>query len=203
MEHARSSSPDPANVDQRVTLHGVTWDEYEAFLAMRGESSALRVVYLDGELEIMAPSTHHEILKKSLARLVEAWAEEVGIALEGVGSWTVKKKMKKRGAEPDECYFVGEVTREDHPDIAIEVVWTSGGIDKLEVWRGLGVPEVWIWEKGALSFFLLRAGAYRQATKSELLPTFDPALVERCMTEPSQTAAVRAIRSALRATDGA
>jgi hypothetical protein len=28
------------------------------------------------------------------------------------------------------------------PDIAIEVVWTSGGIDKLEVYRGLDVPEV-------------------------------------------------------------
>jgi hypothetical protein len=29
---------------------------------------------------------------------------------------------------------------EDRPDIAIEVVWTSGGINKLEVCK-LGVPD--------------------------------------------------------------
>ena len=46
--------------------------------AMRGESSATRVTYLEGELELMSPSFDHETLKKTLGRLIEAYAEEVG-----------------------------------------------------------------------------------------------------------------------------
>jgi len=73
--------------------------------------------------------------------------EETGIQLEGVGSWTLKSSREERGAEPDEGYTVGRVVGDDEddgdcPDIAIEVVWTAGGLDKLEIYRRLGVREV-------------------------------------------------------------
>lgn len=84
------------------------------------------------------------------------------------------------------------------PDIAIEVVWTSGGIDKLEVYRGLRVPEVWFWQKGALRFVVLQDQEYLDSTRSRLLPDLDPALIARRMGESSQTQAVRALRAALR-----
>ncbi len=199
VDHAHETSPDPVHVDQRITLHGVTWDQYEAVLAMRRESSALRVTYLEGELEIMAPSIDHETLKTRIGRLLEAWAEEMDIPLEGAGSWTVKLAPAERGAEADECYFVGGVLRTDHPDIAIDVAWTRGGIPKLEVWRGLGVPEVWIWEAGALHFHVLRGSRYEESGRSELLPDLDPAVIVGCMAAPTQTAAVRQLRAELRA----
>lgn len=187
------------HIDQRVRLHGIDWEGYESFLALRGEQSGTRVTYLDGELELMSPSINHEIFKKTLARLLEAYAEEKGIELNGYGSWTVKSAKDKLGVEADECYVVG--LRDGPPtipDIAIEVVWTSGGIDKLEVYRGLGVPEVWFWQKGALRFFLLREDGYLASARSCLLPDLDPALIARCMGESSQTQAVRALRAALR-----
>lgn len=187
------------HIDQRVRLHGIDWEGYESFLALRGEQSGTRVTYLDGELELMSPSINHEIFKKTLARLLEAYAEERGIELNGYGSWTVKSAKDKLGVEADECYVVG--LRDGPPtipDIAIEVVWTSGGIDKLEVYRGLGVPEVWFWQKGALRFFLLRKDGYLASARSRLLPDLDPALIARCMGESSQTQAVRALRAALR-----
>jgi len=122
-----------------------------------------------------------------------------GIELEGFGSWTLKSQPERRGAEADECYLMGPILEmPPMPDIAIEVIWTSGGIDKLEVYRGLGVPEVWIWQGGALRFFLLEETRYLGSTRSRLLPGLDPALIVRCMGEPSQTAAVRALRAALR-----
>ena len=187
------------HIDQRVRLHGIDWEGYESFLALRGEQSGTRVTYLDGELELMSPSINHEIFKKTLARLLEAYAEEKGIELNGYGSWTVKSAKDKLGVEADECYVVGLRDAEPTiPDIAIEVVWTSGGIDKLEVYRGLGVPEVWFWQKGALRFFLLRKDGYLASARSRLLPDFDPALIARCMGESSQTQAVRALRAALR-----
>src|SRR5262245_52321511 len=89
------------SVDQRVILRNVSWSEYESVLAMRGESSAVRIAYLEGELELMSPSRDHETLKKKLARIVEAYAEELGLELEGYGSWTLKRKEHERGAEPD------------------------------------------------------------------------------------------------------
>ena len=185
--------------DQRVRLHGIDWEGYESFLALRGEQGGARVTYLNGELELMSPSINHEIFKKTLARLLEAYAEERGIELNGYGSWTVKSAKNNLGVEADECYVVGLRDAEPTiPDIAIEVVWTSGGIDKLEVYRGLGVPEVWFWKSGALRFYLLQDQAYLPSARSHLLPDLDPALIARCMGEASQTQAVRALRAALR-----
>jgi Uma2 family endonuclease len=190
------------HIDQRVHLHGISWEGYESFLALRGEQSGTRVTYLDGELELMSPSINHELLKTTLGRLLEAYAEERGIELNGYGSWTVKSAKDKLGVEADECYVVGlRDGLPTIPDIAIEVVWTSGGIDKLEVYRGLGIPEVWFWQKGVLRFFLLQDDGYLSSTRSRLLPDLDPALIARCMGESSQTQAVRALRAALRDAD--
>lgn len=186
-------------IDQRVCLHDIDWEGYETFLALRGEQGGTRVTYLDGDLELMSPSIDHERFKKTLARLLEAYAEERGIELNGYGSWTVKSAGMKRGVEADECYVVGlRDAPPEIPDIAIEVVWTSGGIDKLEVYRGLGIPEVWFWQNGKLQFFLLQDQAYLPGARSRLLPDLDPVLIARCMGESSQTQAVRALRAALR-----
>jgi Uma2 family endonuclease len=148
----------------------------------------------------MSPSITHEDHKKKFARLIEAWAEEADVRLEGAGSWTIKNRRVKRGAEPDECYVVGVASLEGvlAPDIAIEVIWTSGGIDKLEVYRKLGVREVWIWEVDRLAFHHLRGETYVRATRSDILPTLDPSLIARCMAIPSQVDAVRALRQELR-----
>lgn len=197
---ASGPKPDPDRIDQRVTLRGVGWEDYEAILRARGERGGVRVTFLEGVLELMSPSIFHESDKKKLARLVEAFAEETDVPLEGYGSWTVRKREAERGAEPDECYVLGSGDGEasERPQIAIEVVWTGGGIDKLEVWRGLGVPEVWFWQDGALAFFALRGDRYEKIPRSAMLAGLDPALVAECMGAPSQTEAVRTLRSRLR-----
>jgi len=124
---------------------------------------------------------------------------EKGIVLEGYGSWTVKSREDERGAEADECYVLGEHDADtlSHPDIAIEVVWTAGGLDKLEVWRKLGAHEVWFWRDGALELFVLRGERYESAPRSELLPELDPTPIAKCMTARTQTEAVRRLRTAL------
>jgi Uma2 family endonuclease len=183
--------------DGIVRLHGVTWEQYETILAIRGDKSAPRIAYLEGELEFMSPSRSHEAIKKRIARLLEAWAEETGVDLQGFGSWTVKRKLRKRGAEPDECYVVG-MRKTRAPDLAIEVVWTSGGLNKLAIYAPLGVREVWVWEDARLSVHALREGGYVGVAGSELLPALDLALLLRFVDEPNQTAAVRAYRELLR-----
>src|SRR5271166_5496985 len=90
-----SSPPVPPSApapDNRVRLHDVSWEAFEQVLDARGDRAGVRITYLRGELELMSPSTDHEQIKKTIARLVEAFAEERALDLNGVGSWTIKRR---------------------------------------------------------------------------------------------------------------
>ncbi|MGQ0508675.1 MAG: Uma2 family endonuclease [Myxococcaceae bacterium] len=184
------------SIDQRVYMN-LRWEQFEAFLRARGDTSANRIAYLDGVLEIMSPSDNHEVIKKNIARLLEAWALREDVELEGYGSWTLKQRRKKSGVEPDECYFRGPRAGRKVPDLALEVVWTTGGTDKLEIYRRLGTREVWIWEAGAIRVFCLGASGYTRFTRSSVLPELDVRLLSRYCTRPDQHRAVKAFLRAL------
>jgi Uma2 family endonuclease len=186
--------------DQRVVLSGVPWEHYETQLTLRGDRSAPRIAYLDGALEIMSPSKDHERIKSYIGRLVEAYALERGIDLSPYGSWTLKKATRKSGAEPDECYIVGADQSLTTPHLAIEVAWTTGGIDKLEIYRRLGIGEVWIWEDGSLGVHLLRGDRYERAEGSALFPGLDVVQLASFLDRPTVTQAVRAFLETLRQT---
>ena len=190
--------PRPEDTDQHVVLNGMTWKDYEIILAVRGDRAGVRMYYLKGAIELMSPSRSHEGIKKTLARLLEAWCDEKGVELSGYGSWTLKSAPKERGAEPDECYIVGE-TNKDVPDLAIEVIWTHGGLDKLEIYRGLDVGEVWVWDQEhGLRVFVLRGERYEPQARSEVLPDLDLTWLASFLDRPTQSQAVRALREALR-----
>jgi len=184
--------------DQRIVLHGVSWSQYEMLLAIRGDGAGVRMTYLEGELELMSPSVDHEGIKTTIGRLVEAYAEELGLSLNGYGSWTVRSAPRERGIEPDECYVLG-THRSETPDLAIEVIWSSWCIDKLEVYRGLGVREVWLWREGRIEVLALKDEHYARIQRSELLPGLDLERLAGHAQEPDQTQAVRAFRAWLRA----
>lgn len=189
--HLAASSID----DQRFLLSGITWEQYETLRDLL-DQPGLRMTYLEGWLELFMPSEKHEIIKKTLARLLEQYAIEKNIRLYGYGSATYRKQAKQRGLEPDECYYLD--TKKEVPDIAIEVVVTSGLVDKLAVYQGLGVAEVWIWQDEQLEIHHLRQSGYKQLSTSELLPQLDLALLTRCVAIADQHDAVIAFRDALR-----
>ncbi len=184
--------------EQRVILNGVTWQQYDTLVSLfMDQFPALRMTYLEGTLEIMSTSPEHERLKTVIARLIEIYAVERRIRLNGYGSATFRREAAERGLEPDECYCLG-VLREV-PEIAIEIVITSGGLDKLEVYRGLGVQEVWLWRNQQLCFYALQqpASTYLASDRSQLLPELDPTLLASYVGETNQTKAVKAYRDAL------
>jgi Uma2 family endonuclease len=184
-----------------VYLRGLSWEDFEHLLELRGDQSAPRFTYLEGTLEIMSPSKDHEGIKSLIGRLVEAWCIDRGIELMPYGSWTLKKEKKKSGAEPDECYVFGGEPR-DRPQLAIEVEWTSRGLDKMEVYRRLGVDEVWWWRKGEITIFVLDSGAYKEAERSAALPDLDVDLLASFLDRPTLTQAVREFRVAAAASKG-
>jgi Uma2 family endonuclease len=184
------------DADQRVILHDIDWWQFETFLAIRGDRAGPRVTYLEGELEIMSPSRTHETLKKMIARLLEAYADETGLVFDGYGSMTMRNAPKLRAIEPDECYAVGAA--KEWPDLAVEVIWTHGGLDKLNVYRRLGVREVWIWKNDELKAYELRGDAYFEIPESAVIPGLTPTFIHGFLDCETQTEAVRRLRSALR-----
>jgi Uma2 family endonuclease len=131
----------------------------------------LRLIYLEGALEIFRPPAEHELLQKGLARLIERYAEAVELPLHGYGSTTFRQEATARGLEPDECYCID--TLKPLPDFAIEVNLSSGGVDKLAVYQGLGVPEVLIWQAGDLTLYDLRGAEYRTTSRRQFFPDLD------------------------------
>ncbi len=183
--------------DQRVVTYGVPWEHYEAQLALRGDRSVPRIAYLEGAMELMSPSKDHERIKSYIGRLIEGYALERGIDLSPYGAWTLKNPPQQSGLEPDECYLVGDQGREV-PDLAIEVAWTSGGIDRLEIYHRLHIGEVWVWKASGIEVFVLREQGYERLTRSALFPDVDVGLLASFLDHPTALQAVRAFREALR-----
>jgi Uma2 family endonuclease len=185
--------------DHIVILRRATWADYQRLLEIRGERSVPRLSYLEGMLEIMTPSKAHEVRKSMIGCLVEAWCVEKGVEITPYGSWTLESKEAERGVEPDECYVIGDVAEPERPDLAIEVIWTSGRLDKLEIHRKLRVREVWIHERGQLEVHALRGEQYEPIGASEVLAGIDLVELAKFVSVQPMTRAVREYRATLRA----
>jgi Uma2 family endonuclease len=185
--------------ERRFVLHGVPWHAYVTLRdTLDAEGSRVLMTYAEGTLELMSPSNAHASVKKLIARLLEAWADEAGVELQGQGSETFRSEARSRGLEADECYAIGR--REGVPDLAIEVVFSRPLVDKLAVYAGLGVPEVWVWQSGRLSVHLLVNGAYASREVSTVLRDLDLAHLASFVAEDAlQTSTVRRYRAELRA----
>lgn len=187
--------------ERRFVLHGVPWSAYVALRDALDDHSGLKMTYLRGALELMCPSVLHEDAKKIIARLVEVWAMERDVDLRGFGGATFRHEAKERGLEPDECYKLGKLDEEGVPDIAIEVIVTSALVDKMAVYAGLGVPEVWEWRPNAKAIVVHRliGERYERRDRSEVLPQLDLAeLSQFVQPGESQTRLVKQYQAALR-----
>ncbi len=183
--------------DQQYTITGVGWQAYEALLSDLGDDfPGLRVHYLDGTLEITMPGRQHEVVKDNIGRLLGVYFEETRTRFYGLGSTTFKAEAKRRGAEPDVSFCLG--TDKEFPDIAIEVVQTSGGVNKLDIYQGLNVVEVWFWQNDQFTVYRLQEEGYELREHSEFLPALDLALLATYVLYPEPLDAVIEFRQALR-----
>lgn len=182
--------------EQRVVYNGISWERYLAIDRELGEDrSSPRLYYLNGELEIMTVSNEHERIQRIVSFLVDEYFSREDIHVRPTGHATLR--LKEAGAEPDDAWCLRET--EGLPDIVFEVALTSGGLRKLDVYQRLGIPEVWIWRKGKLTFYELRqdASGYDRRELSPRVPGLDLALLYRCVAMENWISARRAIRAGL------
>jgi Uma2 family endonuclease len=166
---------------QHLVLDGVSWERYEELLREVGDD-AIRVTYDNGAIEIMSPLPKHEKWGARIARLIELMSYERQLTIEPLGSTTFRKKKRNKGLEPDKCFYIANAAAareiEDEfdpavhpaPDLAIEIDITRRSIPREPIYAALGVPELWRFQKNALTVRHLKGEAYVDATTSLSFP---------------------------------
>jgi Uma2 family endonuclease len=179
-----------------ILISDLTWREFKAVEQLI-DRPGLRLSFLDGVLEIRKmPGKKHETIKKRIASLVEIYLEFLGLDFTPTGSVTLENEFEKVKREGDESYELG--ANRKHPDLVIEVVVSSGGINKLEAYKRLQIPEVWFWMNDELLFYSLGNEVYEAVSKSQLLPSLDVDLLMRCIGIENHAQALREFRSGIK-----
>lgn len=183
-----------------LLFEGLTWREFKAVEQLL-DRPGYRLSFLDDVLEIRRmPGEPHETVKKRIAALLELYLLMVGFDFTPTGSMTLESEVGRVKREADESYKLapGRV----RPDLAIEVVVTSGGIDKLAAYQRLKIPEVWFWEDGLLEVYHLRGEGdqlrYERVTASEEVSGIDLALLSQCILMVNHVDAIKTFQQSLR-----
>lgn len=165
-----------------ILLMNVSWTDYEHFLDDFEEKAGWRLAYSEGNLEIMPPLMEHETPSRVIDKFVWAYCEHFDLTVESAGSTTYRRKSEKKGVEPDASFYIQNadkiigksmLVKPDNyplPDVAVEIDITHGSLDKFPIYAALQVPEVWIYDGEAVSFYELEAQIYHQISHSRALP---------------------------------
>lgn len=177
--------------DQLTTVWDTSWATY-LNIDSSVEGTRTRAAFLQGRLDLMTLSIDHERIKGNLGHLIAAHCldEEIEFATQGAATLRIPKDRAK---EPDDSFVFGDL-KKPRPDMVLEVVLTSGAMDKLEFYAPFRIPEVWIWESSGLQVHVLDGGRYKKVKKSRLLPKFNIALAGSLATCQSTSQAVREFR---------
>ena len=174
-----------------VTIPNITWLEFESILQELGEKRRTRIAYSKSTLEIMVPLPEHERPKDLISDIVKILLKSAGRRYEPFGSTTFKREGAA-GVEPDACFYILNYQRmigrrrllpdDPPPDLAIETDVTSK--TKIDAYKIIGVPEVWVYDSGRLRIYLLQDGEYVESDISPHFPEIAiaqliPATVER------------------------
>ena len=156
--------------EKSLVLSGITWQQFKDLESSFDPIAGVRLVYWDGVLQIVILGDEHEYYKRTISLLLEAYLRYQEIRFYSQGSATLGDERVGVQKEPDESYSFG--SRKTIPDLAIEMVVSSGGIDTLDIYGRLGIQEVWFWEDGLLTVYSWQ-GEYRRVKRSGLLPDLD------------------------------
>lgn len=174
-----------------VTIPQVNWEEFEAILQELGEKRSARVAYIHSTLEIMVPLPEHEVSRDLISDLVKILLKLSGRRYQPLGSTTFRREGTA-GVEPDACFYIENYQQmigrkrlepnDPPPDLAIETDVTSK--TTLDAYEAIGVPELWLYDNGKFTIYLLKSGKYIKSNRSPTFPDIAltqmiPATVER------------------------
>lgn len=182
-------------LDEPILIDELSWREFKVVEQLLSRPG-VRLSFLDGVLEIRRmPGKKHETVKQRISTLLDLYLEFGGIDFTPTGSVTLESETGRVKQEADLSYELGP--NRELPDLVVEVVVTSGGIDKLEAYKRLQIPEVWFWENGRLRLYSLGADGYAEVDRSLVLPDLDIVLLARCINIENHLQAMREFKQAI------
>ena len=140
--------------DRILVLTKKTWTDYEQIIENNPNCC---ISYLNNVIKIVYPSRNHKRIATTIGILINAYCRKHQIPYFALGSSDIKKPFVA-GKQPDASYCFK--IEKNTPDLAIEVDYTSGGINDLESYKLLNVPEVWIYHNNAIAFYQLENSEY-------------------------------------------
>jgi Uma2 family endonuclease len=174
-----------------VTLPDTDWKTYTRLLRAFSGRPGIRLTYDRGVLEIMSPLMEHDEPSDFLGRLICTLTEELGLPIKQGGSTTLRRRKRKRGIEPDKCYWITnepamrtirhlDLRIHPPPDLAIEVDVSHSSLDRMSIYAALGVRELWRLDDPSLTFHVLGPSKrYMLTTHSLVFPQVTPADLQR------------------------
>src|SRR5262245_55456022 len=175
-----SSVAPPAGSPPAV-LYGIDWRTYTRLLRAFEGRHRFRLTYDRGTLEIMSPLWEHERPAEVLGCFIVVLTEEFNLPRLAGRSVTLRRRRKRRGLEPNHCYWIASAPRlqgkthldlrvDPPPDLAVEIDVTRSSLDRMQIYAALGVPEVWRLSAAGLAFNVLQSGAYQVQPNSLAFP---------------------------------
>jgi Uma2 family endonuclease len=159
-----STAQTKSSDDRLITLKG-DWAHFKLIQQGCEQNPGTQLFYFDGTIEILMPGRSHELFSHMIGSLLTCFLAYQGILFFPFGTAN-QEKPGIAASQADQSYCLGSI--KPIPDLAIEVVFTSGGLSKLQSYRAIGVPEVWFWEDGTLRLYHLRGEGYDRIEHSEL-----------------------------------
>lgn len=186
----------------RIEQPLITWEQFKLIQRGFANSRGIRLAYYEGILEIVSTSVDHELIKTLIGALLELYFLEMEIEFFPMGQAT-QEKVAQVSLKPNESYSFGSPKKV--PDLALEVILTSGNTEKLKKYYLLGVPEVWLWKDDVLDVYHLNTQSdlqsdrsYQKSPTSKFLPNLDIATLQRCILSASPLEALKTFRQSFR-----
>ncbi len=167
------------STDQRIVLRG-NWERFKLIQQGFDETPGAKLSYYQGTIEILMPSEDHATFAHVIGYLISTFLIDKGIAFKPTGDKT-QERQGEASTQADQSYWIERP--KTIPDLAIEVVFTTGNASKLPKYRALGVLEVWFWEDGTLALYHLKNDEYERIERSKLpgLEDLNLDLLKRCI----------------------
>ncbi len=158
-------------------IYGVSWEDYKNLVCKMERFPAHRVWFDAGKLIVATPRPKIEKPKIFFHNLAHILSEELNLELEDLGSTTYKSEFKKKGAEPDVCFYVENakfiIGLDDFdtaiappPDVVVEIDTTNDSWDKFSIYASFGVKEIWRYDGTAVKIYQLFDEKYEEISHS-------------------------------------
>ncbi len=178
------AAPEPVAIvepigEKRSILRGLSWEAYLQLMDELPQSRGSRLTYDNGILEITVPLEVHEFSGRLIERFITTLVELMGLRIKTMGSTTMKYPKLRKGAEPDNAYYIQnqplvkgrdvDFSQDPPPDLVVEIDITHTDIEKNAFYSSLGVPEFWRFNGKVLQIYQLCGRVYVEV---EVSPTF-------------------------------